>query len=796
MTNCANAEELMAALAGGGTVSIICTGLIPLPETLSITVNTTIETTNAATGLSGGSNVRIIRVLSGATLTLSNITLMNGRQTAANGTSGANGQDDRDVGRDAAGGTSGEEARGGAILNEGGLILLNCTITGNVAVGGNGGTGGNGGSGSFQGGNGGHGGSGGRASGGAIYSWGTLLLSNCTMRGNQVLGGNGGAGGDAGTGAFPGIRGEGGRGGAAEGAGLFNGGTAAIVNCTFADNIAFGGDTEAASNEGGRDVGQDGQPGGHAFGGGILNSGSIRTLNSTFATNQVVGGSGGMGGSGNFQGGDGGNGGDAIGGALYNSGSAAITNSTIALNGAFGGTNGMSGEGPFAGEDGDFGLEAGANLANSGGALVLKNSIVGQTLSGSSISGPVDDAGHNLSAVPVGFSGPGSLDNTDPKLLALLNRGGPTETMGLDPDSPALDAADDSACPPFDQRGRTRPEGVRCDMGAFELPRAAVILAHPQSQTVATGSNVTFSVTVGGQGPFTYQWQFNQADIPGATGSSYNILSARTTNAGIYGVTISSPNGTVSSSNASLTVLGPAITSHPMSQTVTQGGTATFSVTATGAPPVTYQWEFNGADIPGAVNDMLTLMNVQPADAGNYTARVTDSFGSVRSGAAVLQLLVPPVISTQPVSQTVTQGQAVTFTVTASGTTPLFYQWRMDGNNISGATTAAHSIPNAQATNAGAYSVFVSNSAGSTTSSDAVLRVLVPPGDLQATVTNGMLTINVQSAAGLNYTLQSTASLVAPIVWTDVATQAGTGGVLTFSIPASGAMQYLRVRVD
>jgi hypothetical protein len=80
----------------------------------------------------------------------------------------------------------------------------------------------------------------------------------------------------------------------------------------------------------------------------------------------------------------------------------------------------------------------------------------------------------------------------------------------------------------------------------------------------------------------------------------------------------------------------PSITTQPTNQTVTVGGTATFSVTASGAPPLSYQWNFNGTNLSGATNQTLTLTNVRPSQAGNYAVLVTNVSGSILSSNAML----------------------------------------------------------------------------------------------------------------------------------------------------------------
>ena len=102
---------------------------------------------------------------------------------------------------------------------------------------------------------------------------------------------------------------------------------------------------------------------------------------------------------------------------------------------------------------------------------------------------------------------------------------------------------------------------------------------------------------------------------------------------------------------------------------------------------------------------------------------------------AALTVYVPPAITTQPQSQTVTQGVNVAFSVMASGTTPLSYKWSFNGTAVSGATSSALALSNVQTTDAGSYTVIVTNVVGSVTSAVAALTVLVPPA-IQTQPTN------------------------------------------------------------
>jgi hypothetical protein len=172
----------------------------------------------------------------------------------------------------------------------------------------------------------------------------------------------------------------------------------------------------------------------------------------------------------------------------------------------------------------------------------------------------------------------------------------------------------------------------------------------------------------------------------------------------------------------------PAITLQPQPQTqsVNVGQSATFTITATGILTPAYQWRFNDTSIVGATTTRYTRNNVQPADAGSYSVLVTNIAGGVTSSNATLTVNVPPAIAAQPQSLTAAAGSNVTFTITATGTLPLSYQWRFNGTNLDWATGSAYACNNAQTKDAGSYSVVVSNVAGTLASTDAVLTITQP----------------------------------------------------------------------
>lgn len=184
------------------------------------------------------------------------------------------------------------------------------------------------------------------------------------------------------------------------------------------------------------------------------------------------------------------------------------------------------------------------------------------------------------------------------------------------------------------------------------------------------------------------------------------------------------------------TLTGPALTSQPQSQSVEEGARVTFAVTATGSDPLSYQWTKDDVAIPGATSASLVLESVTLADRGFYRVMVTNSVSGVTSNPAeltVLEPILPPSIVTQPTNQSVDEGGAVTFAVVATGTPPLQYQWRKGGVNVEGATSATLVINPVAVSDAGQYTVVVTNAADSKTSDPATLTV-VPVAELQLSV--------------------------------------------------------------
>ena len=247
----------------------------------------------------------------------------------------------------------------------------------------------------------------------------------------------------------------------------------------------------------------------------------------------------------------------------------------------------------------------------------------------------------------------------------------------------------------------------------------------PTDQTVVVGTTIIFNPVVHGANPLYYQWFKDTTLLLGQTTPYLILVSAQLTNSGGYQLVISNSAGMATSQVALLTVVlgAPTLITQPADQTVAEGAGASFSVTATGNGPLTYQWFKDAGLLGGQVRSSLLLSNVHAAQAGGYQVVVTGSGGSVTSSIARLIVVVAPVVTSQPASQTVAEGASVSFSVTATGTGPLSYLWRKAGLSLSGGTAATLTLSNVQTNDAGTYSVVVSNLAGSVTSAPAVLRV-------------------------------------------------------------------------
>jgi hypothetical protein len=259
---------------------------------------------------------------------------------------------------------------------------------------------------------------------------------------------------------------------------------------------------------------------------------------------------------------------------------------------------------------------------------------------------------------------------------------------------------------------------------ALTVNGAPVITTQPVTQTACAGSNVTFTVVASGTG-LTYQWRKGGVNIGGATSNSLTLNGVSATDAASYDVVItSSCTTTATSAAASLTLnAATSITTQPIAQAVCTGSAASFTVAATGAGTLTYQWRKNTVNISGATSATYAIAAAAAADAGSYDVIVTGTCGSVTSSAVTLSLNAATAITTQPTAQTACAGTNVSFTVAATGNSTLTYQWRKGAVNISGATSATYTIAGATAADAASYDVVVTGGCGSVTSTAVSLTI-------------------------------------------------------------------------
>jgi subtilisin family serine protease len=162
----------------------------------------------------------------------------------------------------------------------------------------------------------------------------------------------------------------------------------------------------------------------------------------------------------------------------------------------------------------------------------------------------------------------------------------------------------------------------------------------------------------------------------------------------------------------------PMIARHPLAQSAALGGSATFTAIVFGEKPRTFQWFFNDAPIPGATNVTLTLTDVPLTRDGLYSVAVSNRLGGMVSEPARLTVLVNPVITSPPISQSVAPGGSVTFSAGFTGNPPLFgVEWRQGSVVPASNTVAAFQdfflLTNAQPAHAGTWRVRVRNLANS-----------------------------------------------------------------------------------
>ncbi len=339
------------------------------------------------------------------------------------------------------------------------------------------------------------------------------------------------------------------------------------------------------------------------------------------------------------------------------------------------------------------------------------------------------------------------------------------------------------------------------------------IKVHPKPTTVLAGKKLTLTSTAAGAPPLSYQWRRSGIPIAGATNAVLTIPVAMPGDAGSYTVLVRNGVSEAVSSNAVVSVPPLQIMAQPKSLTAVAGNLAKFSGRAVSLLRLNYQWQLDGVDLPGATNATLIISHAQPVNRGTYTLTFNNLAGSLMTTGAVLGVTVIPVkITAQPRGATVRPGNRVSFSVAATGTLPLTYQWRFGATEISGATNASLVLTNAQLSDAGVYSVVVRNVETSAISSNATLVVRsaalgISPASVSEVPTLARLEIGnapdghpriaIFAPAGSRSTLEASADLVG---WRDVATLTGEGEsvpVVVIDTEATpGSRRFYRLRQE
>jgi len=664
----------------------------------------------------GTPQFRIFTINAGNTVTISGLTTTNGHAP-----DGANGGD--------SGGGSGG-GNGGGILNNGTLTLTKSAISGNST-----------GKGGFGGGNG--GGNGGGA-GGGIDNEGTLTLTNTTISGNST--GNGGEG----------VNRNGGSGGS--GGGIFNGPTSSstLTNTTISGNNTGGG---------GAGVGSGGSGGNGGSGGGIFNASTspLTLTNSTISGNStghggftVVGALGNVGNgggifngptssltltdstiSGNSTGNGGftlafilGNGGN--GGGIENDGTVtSLTNCTISLN--------------SANSDG-----GGIYNINSGTvSTIISDIIAANTVSGSGSGPDLDNLGaitsesHNL----IGTSDSNTFVNgvnsdlvgsnatpLTPGLGPLQNNGGPTFTMALIANSPALTNGANPLALESDQRGADFPREVagHTDIGAFEFGDACPTIDATVSggAMICPGGSTNVTVTVsGGAPPYTVTLNNNGGTMTGSSPLSFMVSPAAATTYSISSGMDSDECAVTGMGSATVTIDTATTATVSGGGTICPGGSAMVTVSLSGGTsPYSVTLSNSGGTKTGS--GPLTFM-VSPAMTTTYSILSgTDNLGcSVTGmGSATVTVNSAPMVTLNPASQTIAGG-SVTFTAAASGSPTPTVQWQVSTNggatfsNVTGATGPTLTFTPTPSQSGNKYRAVFTNTCGTAMTTAANLTV-------------------------------------------------------------------------
>jgi hypothetical protein len=253
------------------------------------------------------------------------------------------------------------------------------------------------------------------------------------------------------------------------------------------------------------------------------------------------------------------------------------------------------------------------------------------------------------------------------------------------------------------------------------------ILQHPFSSQTCTGQNVNFSVSAYGTLPLSYQWYKDYLPMSGANQATLSLNNVNPSYSGVYYCRLSNLCGFVNSNDAILSIdTTVVITAQSGSISTCVSTSASFSVTASGTPPMSYQWYNNNGPIANATNNIFIINNVALSDAGDYYCIATNGCGYAQSSIKTLAVYSAPAISQQPQNIQACIGQSTLLALSASGSQPVSYQWYKYSVAVVGAVNNLYLFNSINASDSGLYYCELTNICGIVNSNVIQLSVNLP----------------------------------------------------------------------
>ena len=258
------------------------------------------------------------------------------------------------------------------------------------------------------------------------------------------------------------------------------------------------------------------------------------------------------------------------------------------------------------------------------------------------------------------------------------------------------------------------------------LTRGPVVTEWPNTVWTQAGSDVELAVPVAASDAYTAYWYQENALVATGATSAILLTNVQPALSGTMRLVVSNAFG-FAEQPIPLVVedAAPRVLRQPVSIAVMPGGRARFEVEARGSEPLSYQWQFQGVDIPGATSSQLELVGVTSEASGAYRVVVRNAFGEVWSQPGFLSA-GPPLILEEPLSLYQFAGWDTRLSVAVLSPEPLSYQWFRDGVELTGQQAPALALEQATTAILGAYQVVAANSFGAATSAVARVRLFEP----------------------------------------------------------------------